>query len=309
MTITDVAKILLQNDNFEILTHKNPDGDCLGSGYGLCLALQQIGKNARVISHPAPKNYDYLKNGVADNNFTAEYIVSVDVADEKLLGDYQEKYEGKINLCIDHHQSNIIKADYVYVDKDASATGEIIYEILKAMDINITKDISNCLYTAISTDTGCFKYTNTTGKTLRIAGDLLDLGCDSGYINRVMFDTKTKKHIELEKFLYENIIYCCDNQCAIIYTTKEIETSMEKEDMEGISAIPRGIEGVEIGITVREKEDGICKVSVRTHGKYDACEFCAQFGGGGHKCASGCAIKEELKTVIETLIKAVEKII
>lgn len=309
MTLNEVAKVLLQHDNFEILTHAHPDGDCLGSGYGLCLALQHLGKKARVITTEVPKLYDFLKNGVKEQDFDAEYIVSVDVADEKLLGENRTKYVGNINLCIDHHQVNVIRADYKFVDSEAAAASEIVYRLIAILNVEITKDIANCLYTGISTDTGCFKYTNTTGNTLRIAGDLIDKGCDSGYINRMMFDTKTKKHIKLEKMLYDNIIYCCDEQCALIYTTLEMEKFMDKEDMEGISSIPRGIEGVEMGITVREKEDGLCKVSVRTHGKYDACQFCQQFGGGGHKAAAGCAIRGTLDEVIEKLTKAAERII
>lgn len=307
MTLNDVAKILLEKDNFEILTHDHPDGDCLGSGYGLCLGLQQLGKNARVVTTDVVKLYDFLKNGVKNQDFEAEYIVSVDVADEKLLGYNQEKYQGKINLAIDHHLVNVVEADLKYVDSTASAAAEIVFQLLKLMNVEITKDIANCLYTGICTDTGCFKYSNTSGKTLRIAAELLELGCDRDYINRIFFDTKTKKHIELEKQLYEDIIYCCDGQCAIIYTTLEMEKFMSKEDMEGISSIPRGIEGVEMGITIREKEEGLCKVSVRTHGKYDACEFCKQFGGGGHKCASGCAINGSLQDVIDILIEAAER--
>ena len=309
MTLNDVAKILLENDNFEILTHDHADGDCLGSGYGLCLALQQLGKNARVITTDVVSLYDFLKKGVKSQDFIAEYIISVDVADEKLLGFNQETYQGRINLAIDHHLVNVVDAPLKYVDSSASAAAEIIYQLMEPLGVTITEEMADCLYTGISTDTGCFKYTNTTGKTLRIVADLLDLGCNNAYINRIMFDTKTKKHIQLEQKLYENIIYCCNDQCAIIYTTVEMEKEMSKEDMEGISSIPRGIEGVEMGITIREKEDGLCKVSVRTHGKYDACEFCKQFGGGGHKGASGCAIKGSLQEVIDILIEAAERTI
>lgn len=309
MTLNNVAQLLIENDNFEILTHAHPDGDCLGAGYGLCLALQQIGKNARVISTQFPSVYNFLQTNVKNQDFETNFIISVDVADEKLLGENQDAYQGKINLCIDHHLINVVEADYKFVDSKSAAASEIIYKLMPLLNVEITPDIANCLYTGISTDTGCFKYTNTTGDTLRIAGNLLDKGCNNSYINRVFFETKTKKHIQLEKQLYENIIYCCHDECAIIYTTLEMEKNMDKEDMEGISAIPRGIEGVEIGITIREKENGLCKVSVRTHGKYDACAFCQQFGGGGHKAASGCVINGSIDDVIQILVKAVEKII
>lgn len=307
MTIEKVVDFLKANDNFEILTHNYPDGDCLGSGYGLCLGLQQLGKNARVITTALPKDFKFLLNGVKEQDFRAECVVSVDVADEKLLGCNQEKYQGKIDLCIDHHKSNRVDAPLKFVDDTSAAACEIIYRILTEMGVTFTKEIANCLYTGISTDTGCFRYTNTTAATLRICADLLEYGCDSGYINKVMFETKSKKRIELEREIYDRMIFCCDDKCAVIYTTLEMTKDLEDEDTEGISSIPRQIEGVKMGITIREKPDGVYKVSVRTNGDIDACQFCKQFGGGGHAAASGCTLNGDLQSVIDTLIEAAER--
>ena len=307
MTIEQVVDFLKANDNFEILTHNYPDGDCLGSGYGLCLGLQQLGKNARVITTALPKDFKFLLNGVKEQDFRAECVVSVDVADEKLLGCNQEKYQGKIDLCIDHHKSNRVDATLKFVDDTSAAACEIIYRILTEMGVTFTKEIANCLYTGISTDTGCFRYTNTTATTLRICADLLEYGCDSGYINKVMFETKSKKRIELEREIYDRMIFCCDDKCAVIYTTLEMTKGLEDEDTEGISSIPRQIEGVKMGITIREKPDGVYKVSVRTNGDIDACQFCKQFGGGGHAAASGCTLNGDLQGVIDTLIEAAER--
>lgn len=307
MTIEKVVDFLKANDNFEILTHNYPDGDCLGSGYGLCLALQQLGKNARVITTALPKDFKFLLNGVKEQDFMAECVVSVDVADEKLLGCNQEKYQGKIDLCIDHHKSNRVDAPLKFVDDTSAAACEIIYRILTEMGVTFTKEIANCLYTGISTDTGCFRYTNTTAATLRICADLLEYGCDSGYINKVMFETKSKKRIELEREIYDRMIFCCDDKCAVIYTTLEMTKDLEDEDTEGISSIPRQIEGIKMGITIREKPDGVYKISVRTNGDIDACQFCKQFGGGGHAAASGCTLNGDLQGVIDTLIEAAER--
>ena len=307
MTIEKVVDFLKANDNFEILTHNYPDGDCLGSGYGLCLGLQQLGKNARVITTALPKDFKFLLNGVKEQDFRTECVVSVDVADEKLLGCNQEKYQGKIDLCIDHHKSNRVDAPLKFVDDTSAAACEIIYRILTEMGVTFTKEIANCLYTGISTDTGCFRYTNTTAATLRICADLLEYGCDSGYINKVMFETKSKKRIELEREIYDRMIFCCDDKCAVIYTTLEMTKGLEDEDTEGISSIPRQIEGVKMGITIREKPDGVYKVSVRTNGDIDACQFCRQFGGGGHAAASGCTLNGDLQSVIDTLIEAAER--
>ena len=254
-----------------------------------------------------PKDFKFLLNGVKEQDFQAQCVVSVDVADEKLLGCNQEKYQGKIDLCIDHHKSNRVDAPLKFVDDTSAAACEIIYRILTEMGVTFTKEIANCLYTGISTDTGCFRYTNTTAATLRICADLLEYGCDSGYINKVMFETKSKKRIELEREIYDRMIFCCDDKCAVIYTTLEMTKDLEDEDTEGISSIPRQIEGVKMGITIREKPDGIYKVSVRTNGDIDACQFCRQFGGGGHAAASGCTLNGDLQGVIDTLIEAAER--
>lgn len=307
MTIKDIASILKENNNFEILTHNYPDGDCLGCGYGLCLALRQLGKNANVITTDKPKSFKFITDKAPAREFEPGYIVSVDVADEKLLGKNEEKYKGRINLCIDHHGSNVIEAEHRYVDARAAAAGEIIYEVIKELGAEITTDIANCLYTAISTDTGCFCYTNTTSRTLRIAADLLDFGCDNAYINKVMFETKSKRRLELEREILDNMVFCAGDKCAIIYTTLKMVEGMGDDETEGIASIPRQIEGVELGITIREKEGGEYKVSARTNGDVDACAFCARFGGGGHIGAAGCTIKGTLESTIAELKKAAEE--
>ncbi|MBR1732072.1 MAG: DHH family phosphoesterase, partial [Ruminococcus sp.] len=229
--------------------------------------------------------------------------------DEKLLGKNEEKYRGRINLCIDHHATNKIEADYRYVDAQSAAAGEIIYEVIRELGAEITVDIANCLYTAISTDTGCFRYTNTTSRTLRIAADLLDLDCDSAYINKVMFETKTKRRLELERDILDNMIFCADDKCAMIYTTVQMVVGMGDDETEGIASIPRQIEGVKLGITIREKEGGEYKVSARTNGDVDACAFCAQFGGGGNVAAAGCTIKGTLDSTIAKLKEAAENLL
>ncbi|MCH5303521.1 MAG: DHH family phosphoesterase, partial [Ruminococcus sp.] len=298
MTLKEVADLILQHNNFEILTHHYPDGDCIGSGFGLALALQQIGKNARVITTARSKSFEFIFSKLEEQNFEAEFIISTDVANEKLLGCNQEDYEGKINLCIDHHQSNCINAPYKYVEADSAAAGEIIYELIPLLGAKMTRDIANCIYTAISTDTGCFRYSNTTSRTMRIAADLLDFGCDSAYINKIMFETKSKAAVQLERELLDNMIFCANDKCAIIYTTLELTENLTDDETEGIASIPRQIEGVKMGITARQKADNF-KISVRTNDGVDACEFCRQFGGGGHAAAAGCTITGTLDEVLQ----------
>ena len=234
------------------------------------------------------------------------------MADEKLLGSNREKYEGRIDLCIDHHMTNKIDAPLRCVDGAAAANCEILFELFKLMDIEITRDIANNLYTGISTDTGCFRYTNTTSATLRAAADILDIGCDSAYINKVMFETKTRKKLALEREVYDTMEFCFDDRCAIIAVTLDIQKRIGVGDgeLEGLASIPRQIEGVQIGITMREKEPGVFKVSVRAdENVVNAAQFCAGFGGGGHAAAAGCSVKGSLQEAKQQLKDAVKEVL
>ena len=311
MNLFEVAKFLREHDNFEILTHAYPDGDTLGSGFALCLALQQMGKNARVIATTIPTKFLYLLNGVKHQSFEAETIVSTDVAADSLLGSNAGKYADRVDLCIDHHGSNTFTAKHKYVDSHASANCEIIYKLLVELGVKFTEEIVNCLYTGISTDTGCFRYSNTTSDTMRIVANLMDLGCSSAYINKAMFETKSKEKIQLEHAVYDTIEYCANGKCAIIYTTLEMLKRLDvgDDEMEGLASIPRQIEGVLIGITMREKDEGFFKISVRTNDNINASDFCSQFNGGGHPAAAGCTIEGSLNEVKAKLKKAVEKFI
>ncbi len=195
----ECAKLLLQQNNILILTHAHPDGDTLGSGFALCRALMQIGKKARVINDDEiPKKYNYLFDDIDFEDFEPSYIVAVDVATENLLGSLQDKYAGKIDLCVDHHLTNTEFAKKLLL-RDYPAACEIIYMLINEMGVKIDKKIADCLYTGISTDTGCFRYASTTAQSYRIAAELIDPGADNGKINRAMFETKTKTYVALEK--------------------------------------------------------------------------------------------------------------
>ncbi len=309
MNLYEVARYLEAHDNYDILTHAYPDGDTLGSGFALHLALTQIGKKSRVITTNIPSAFEYLLEGVQQQEFETKTVISVDVAADSLLGSNMGRYIGKIDLCIDHHGSNTLTAKEKFVDKYAAANCEILYKLFNRMHIKITENIANCLYTGISTDTGCFRYTNTTADTMRVAASLMDFGCNTAYINKAMFETKSKNKIKLERAVYDTMKYCADGKCAIICTTLEMVKKLDigDDEMEGLASIPRQIEGVLIGITMREKEKNLFKISVRTNQDINACDFCSQFGGGGHPAAAGCTIEGSLDTVREKLVRAAEE--
>ena len=293
----ETADFLKNHDKYTILTHAHPDGDTLGSGFALCSALRILGKQANVrCCDPIPTKFNYL-TVEGEQDFTPETVISVDVADDKLLGTLQDEYRNKIMLAIDHHSTNVGFAENLYLEGDSAATAECIYEVIKELGVAVTPFIASCLYTGMATDTGCFKFSNTTPRTHIFAAELMQFGADYDEINRVMFEVKSQSRLEMERRVLNGIEYICDGRCAIVTVTQAMikETGCDSSDMDGIAAMSRQIEGVLIGITVREKSDGRWKISLRTFEPYDAAEICQKFGGGGHKRAAGCEFETELE--------------
>lgn len=290
-----------------ILTHKSPDGDTLGSGYALCRALIKLGKTAAVIcSDPIPQRYDYLKAGETDLA-DPDLIVAVDIATTDLLGDKLSVYSDKVDVCIDHHGSNSKFAKLTFVDATAAAACEIFTELINKLGVVIDKNIANCLYTGIATDTGCFRYSSTTAKTLKTAAALIEAGAESAKLNKLLFETASRQRLELEKLALQNLEYYCGGKAAVMVLSLDMmkKSGAQESETEGIPAIPARIEGVEAGITLREKEDGSYKVSVRTVKQLNASEICAKFGGGGHACAAGCRLTDNLETAKKEIVAAV----
>ncbi|MBQ3088635.1 MAG: bifunctional oligoribonuclease/PAP phosphatase NrnA [Clostridia bacterium] len=298
ITLKDAADFLKQRDNFVILTHQNPDGDTLGSGFGLAMLLEKMGKKSTVIcSDEIPEKYSYFTKFAPQNaDFKQDVtVVAVDVADVKLLGKLEKDYADRVELCIDHHVSNIGYAKSTYLDSEAAANCECIFDLAKELSIPVNENMALALYTGISTDTGCFRFSNTTSKTLRIGADLMELGIDTAEINRIMFETKSRIRVELERMALEAMEFHFNDTCAIITVTREMyeKTGCKDEDLEGITSISRSIEGVIVGVTLRERAEGGFKISVRTYPPVDASEICKRVGGGGHIRAAGCQLGAE----------------
>lgn len=310
ITLESAAKTLLSKDKILILTHRSPDGDTIGSGYALAMALRKLGKSVKVdCTDPFPEKYSYFTDKLEKLEFDEEFVVSVDIADTKLLGEKLSDYADKIDLCIDHHGSNTKYAKEYYVEASAAAAAQVIAKLIRLMNVEFDKDIANSIYTGITTDTGCFRYTNVTAETHRIAADMIDCGAESGMINRLMFETKSRSRLEIERRVMDSIQFYLDGRCAIAYATIDMmkESGAVDNDMEGVSSLPRQIEGVMAGITLREKNNGKFKVSVRTTDELDASAICANFGGGGHKAAAGCMITGTLNEAIEQIIEVVRQ--
>jgi phosphoesterase RecJ-like protein len=306
--IEEAAKLILEHDNIYILTHRSPDGDTIGCGFGLYYALTSIGKNACVLcSDELPRRYNYLYEDYADKRFSPAYFIAVDIADTKLLGTELKKYADYIDLCIDHHHSNTHYAKKMLIEGDASAACEVLYKVLEAAEIPITKIIAECLYTGIVTDSGCFRYPATTAETHRIAAKLIDTGIPYAYINRQVFETKSKQRIAIESYAITHMEYYLDEKCAFVSVSNDlfVETGVADDDLEGLAPLTTELETVEVGILVKERDRGKFRVSMRSVKTTDVSAICAKFGGGGHYFAAGCMIEGTLADVRMRLLKEV----
>ena len=303
------AERLRKMDNVVILCHCNPDGDTLGSAFALYYMFEYLGKTSRVeCGDGLPKRYSFMFPNYVPKDFEPEYIVAVDIADEKLFGEKLDKYCGKVDLCIDHHDTNKHYAKDWYVNPKAAANAENMEEVCAELGIPVSKKIADCIYTGVSTDTGCFCYSNTTSHSHETAKRMMDAGCDFANINRVMFEIKSQSRIALEKEVLNIVEYHFERRCALIYITKDMmeRTGALEAELEGMAAMPRQIEGVEVGIMIRERENDY-KISLRTGEELDASEVCGRLGGGGHKRASGCNVSGTLDEAKAAILREVGK--
>lgn len=310
LNLRQTAAYLKKHDNYVILTHASPDGDTLGSAYALYYALNEIGKTACVLCPEViPSKYDYFARKTDHVSRENATVIAVDVADNRLLGSLKDEFGDAVDLNIDHHISNTRFSNNLLLDASAAATAEIIYELIVKMKVAINDITAKALYTGIVTDTGCFKYSNVTAKTHIIASELYEFNIDAPEINRLMFDTKSRNLLELEKMVLETAEYYFDNRCMLLSVTAEMQekTGCCGTELEGIAVISRSVEGVKAGITFKQTDENEFKVSLRTYPPLNASAICKKLGGGGHNAAAGASVKGSLEEVKEKVLQAVKE--
>lgn len=305
--VKTAANFLTENNDYLILMHASPDGDTVGCGYALCGALQRLGKNARAVCpDEIPKRFDYMLRTVKNQDFEPKTVVCVDVADTRLLGDMKQ-VGNTAKLCIDHHQTNTAYAEMTLLDSDCAAAAEIVYEVIKALGVPFDRDLANCVYTGTATDTGCFKFANTTANTHKIAAEMIECGAEYSLINYVNFDLKTRGCIKLEQSVLENISFFVNGHIALITVPLALVESIpdiDSEDVGMLANLPRQIAGVDIGICLKEKKNGVFKASLRSSERINAAKICERLDGGGHARAAGCSF--ENGTLADAQIKIIQ---
>ena len=282
-----------------ILIHRSPDGDCIGGGYALYYMLQQLGIRSRVLcADPIPAQYHDITDGVTFADFPPQCVVTVDVADRKLLGDLpQELAGGPVRLCIDHHISNTRYAKNLCWDPNASAACEILFHLIQAdSTLRLTEQLAVCLYIGMATDTGCFRFSNAGADTFDAVAQIKRAFPDLPYarINREMFVLKSRGRIALDSRLMQNIRFSADGRVALIYLPDAWmqEYSVTPAEVDSAANLPMQVMGVEIGMICKQQPDGSFRVSLRAGETADVSVIAKHFGGGGHVKAAGCTIAD-----------------
>ena len=305
MDYREAAALLAGQNDILILTHKRPDGDTIGCAVGLCAALRKLGKIAWVLPNADATSLftPYLEGCLAPGEFAPRFVVSVDIAGRSLFPENAKAWlERGVDLAIDHHPSNEGFGRENCVDAGRAACGELIFDLVR--------EWGEPLYVAVSTDTGCFVYGNTTPGTHRVAAALMETGIDYRGVNKRHFRTKSFKRLRLESMLCQNMELFDGGRIAVAAVTLEMMAVLDarEEDAEDVSAFAGQVEGVQTAVTIRELRPGECKLSVRTSAGLNASAVCALLGGGGHAAASGCTVHGSVEEAKRAILEAIEKV-
>ena len=312
LNVQQMAERLCAADNILVLCHKNPDGDTIGCGSALCHALKALGKTAAVLcSDAVPSRYSFTAPVPFRGEFEPKTVVAVDVASVQLFGENNgvPQYTRHVDLCIDHHTGNSGYADFTLLDGNAAAAAELLYEVIREMGVEITPLIANCLYTGLATDTGCFRFSNTTAETHKAAAALIEAGADVERLNERLFESHSHARVIAERMALESLEFYYDDRCALICLTwDQIQAAgVAGAELEDLTSLPRSIEGVEVGLTLRQQKDGSFKISVRTGHDTNACNIARRLGGGGHPRAAGCEISGNPDNAKHAILEEVKK--
>ncbi len=310
----EAVAFLKEHDRFLIFTHNSPDADTIGSAAALVLCLRRLGKQAYAFNREGiPSHLAFLcpPDVFLDRlpNVDGHTLMSVDVASPSVLA--SEDGALTFALSIDHHESSSVPCDLLYLQDRYPATGEIIYELIRALGIQPDEAMAVALYAAISSDSGGFRFSYTRPATMRAAAELMETGIDFARINRLLFESRTPSQIAMERLGYEKLEMHFGGRFAMIaVTADELSKANAREtDTECLNQLPRRIAGVELSAVIKPK-NGTVKVSLRSNENINVSELAAGFGGGGHFHAAGfscpgCtveAVKERLLQTVKTVL-------
>lgn len=323
VTLEQAADILCNGHKYLILFHVHPDGDSVGSAFALRALMCETGREAFcVCADEVPERLHFLSKDAQDSvlpgnipeGYIPDTIVSVDTASPSQLGSLYDTYKDKIDLMIDHHGKGTYYAEH-YVSSDMSACGEVLYRLLERVAEKrglgeLPFRVKELLYAAISADTGCFRYNNTTPTAHKIAADLISQGIDAADINHRLFGIKTLKQMQVEHAGFERMNFYAGGRIAVItfpYSLKE-QYGATDENLETLIDVARSVKGVEVAAVIKQfGEENKFRISMRSSSDFDVSEVCARYGGGGHSRAAGCTLScDSILTAEMTIVSVVE---
>lgn len=314
-TLKEIAEILKKENSVLLFTHTNMDGDTLGSSVALCIALRKLGKQAHIIIEDDIAAFlQFLDNNYCtyDTNIIEDpdICLCIDCGDIGRFKKRKEKYiQGKLKGCIDHHVTTEPFADFNYIDPTAAATGEIIFELIKALEVEIDKEMGSAIFAAITTDTGNFQYSNTTKKTHMIVSELFDYGVNSNEVSVELYQNNRLEKLMLQTRILQGLEIFAEGKAVICSVTHKIleETKGKMEETEGLIETLRNIAGVEVAVFVKETENGGCKISMRSKKYANVAEIAKTFNGGGHVRAAGGNLDKTVEEGRAFMINTIEE--
>ena len=311
----DLDNIIKNSKKILLLSHVNPDGDTLGSMcalYSMILNRFKVKADMSVVSN-VPMNYKFLPNinkaeRYFDQSLVYDLVITLDVASIERTRDSKIFFDkAKVTVNFDHHKTNPKFAQYNIIKPEASSCGEVLYDYFKENGWIITKDAAECLYVAIMTDTGNFRFENTTSSALRAAAELIDIGACPNVLYKNCYETKTKNFVMFQNYCVDKAVFSEDNK--IVYTTvykKDLEKFSAGDDYtDGIAETLRAIDTTEISFVLKEVDNKITKISMRSK-HIDVAKICEKFQGGGHTYAAGCTIKSNISDAVEKIMKEIK---
>lgn len=318
MQLTESAKFINEHDHFLVVSHIQPDGDAISSTCAVGLILEQLNKQYVLINEESvPTKFTFLQGASAIQSLSDvtnvplyQYVIAVDCADFSRMGRVQQLLVPDVHILnIDHHATNNEYGRVNLVHEHAASTTEVLFDLIEHMGIPWTTELATCIYTGLLTDTGGFRYANTSPKVMRIASELLKHGVNANQLASDLLERLSMSHVELLKRALARLNFSHNHQIGWVSVTASdiAESGAASEDFEGIVNYPRNIAGIEVGLFFRELSSEQVKVSFRSQGKVDVARFAQTFGGGGHTLASGATIDGSLDDVIQRVISALER--
>lgn len=312
LTRNETARLLRDHDRFLILTHRRPDGDTLGCAAALCRGLRLLGKTAWVLENPeVTTRFSWLLEGLTVEKIPENaFLVTTDVASPGMLPAQLSHLAGKIQLRIDHHASSTSFTQGEMVEPESASCAEIIWELLRLLQCPEDISVYSALYVGISTDTGCFRFSNTNEHTFLAAAACARAGVNTYRLNQELFETNTLERLKIQAWIVEHMALLREGAMAVCAIPRQVEEEIgvTEDDMDNISNFPRTVAGVKVAATLRQTKEGDTKLSVRAVPGYDATLVTVRFGGGGHKGAAGASISLPLAKAAEAVRLVMEEV-